>query len=58
MSNREKSRFGRTARAKAKLRVRKNLISRTEVMEVIIYKTLKDFTDDREKRYGTIVRGG
>lgn len=58
MSNREKSRFGRTARSKAKLRVRESLIIRTEVMEIIKYMALKDFTDYRKKRYGTIVRGG
>jgi hypothetical protein len=42
MRNREKSRFGRTGRAKAKLGFRKNLISRTEVMEIIKYMTFKD----------------
>ena len=38
MSNREKSRLGRTARSKAKLRVRESLIIRTEVMEIIKYR--------------------
>lgn len=45
MSNREKKRFSRTARVKAKLGVRQNLINRAEVMKIIKYMTLKDFTN-------------
>lgn len=51
MGNREKSRFSRTARAKAKLGVRQNLINRAEVMEII---KSKDFTNYRKKRYGRL----
>ena len=47
MSNRKKSRFSRTSRAKTKLRIRENLIKNTKIEKIIENMMLKDFANYR-----------
>ena len=49
MGDRQKSRLSGMARTKPKLRIGKDLINSTEIINVIKYVPFKYFTDYREK---------
>ena len=55
MGSRKNSRFCRATRAETKLRITKNLINSTEVMEIIKNMAFRDFANYGKKRNRTIV---